>query len=154
MQGEDPKEQQLKGPRLRSGKDKLPRLERGRLQRQRRRRQEKNRVNQMILSPFLVWVPEQTVRLSKGLQRRILRLIPRLVEGQQLLLQQHLCGRHHPQQILRTTYLRYLEELPCHLMNFKRLKERVKREDVLGWSGINGPVNERQKLLLRRMNGI
>jgi hypothetical protein len=43
---------------------------------------------------------------------RILRLIPRLkVEGQQLLLQQHLCGRHHPQQILQTTYLRYLEEV-------------------------------------------
>jgi hypothetical protein len=112
MQGEDPKEQQWKGPRLRSGKDKLLRLERGRLQQQQRQRQEKNRVNQMILSPFLVWVPEQTVRLSKGLQRRILRLIPRLkVEGQQLLLQQHLCGRHHPQQILQTTYLRYLEEV-------------------------------------------
>jgi hypothetical protein len=69
MQGEDPNEQQWKGPRLRFGRGKLLRLERGRQQQRWRQRQEKNRVNQMILSPFSVWVPEQTAHLSKGLQQ-------------------------------------------------------------------------------------
>eukprot|EP00494_Astrolonche_serrata_P005208 UN05224 len=57
MQREELTEQQWKRPQLRFGKGKLLRLERGTLLLQRQQRQEKNRVNQMTLSPFLVWVP-------------------------------------------------------------------------------------------------
>ncbi|VAI14251.1 unnamed protein product [Triticum turgidum subsp. durum] len=53
MQREELTEQQWKRPQLRFGKGKLLRLERGTLLLQRQQRQEKNRVNQMTLSPFL-----------------------------------------------------------------------------------------------------